>query len=72
MILDHIRLAREMGLPHVYLGYWVPESPKMDYKASYRPFELCDGANWRRFASRREYQAWRSRYQAARGDTLIG
>ena len=60
MILDHIRMAREMGLEHVYLGYWVPGSPKMDYKAAYRPFELCDGASWRRFASREDYERWRA------------
>ncbi|MFQ5564894.1 MAG: arginyltransferase [Paracoccaceae bacterium] len=70
MILDHIRLAGEMGLPHIYLGYWVPGSPKMDYKIGYRPFELCDGANWRRFACREEYQNWRSRHKAPSRDPL--
>ena len=33
MILDHVEIAREAGLPYVYLGYWVPGSPKMGYKA---------------------------------------
>ena len=61
MILDHIRLAREMGLPYVYLGYWVAGSPKMDYKIGYRPFELCDGARWRRFRSEQEFRRWRGR-----------
>ena len=70
MILDHIQLAGEMGLPHVYLGYWVPGSPKMDYKIGYRPFELCDGANWHRFTSRTEYHAWRSRHKAPNRDPL--
>jgi len=70
MILDHIRLAGEMGLPHVYLGYWVSNSPKMDYKIGYRPFELCDGATWRRFSGRDEYLSWRSRHQAAERETL--
>ena len=70
MILDHIRLAEEMGLPHVYLGYWVPGSPKMDYKVDYRPFELCDGANWHRFTGRDEYQTWRSRNAPAARDPL--
>jgi len=72
MILDHIKLAGEMGLPHVYLGYWVSGSPKMDYKIGYRPFELCDGANWRRFRSRDEYLSWRSRHQAPSRDPLDG
>ncbi|MGA6932156.1 MAG: arginyltransferase, partial [Pseudolabrys sp.] len=30
MILDHIERANRMGLPYVYLGYWVAGSRKMD------------------------------------------
>ena len=40
VILDHIGIARDAGLPYVYLGYWVPGSPKMDYKARYKPLEI--------------------------------
>lgn len=47
MILDHIRHAQDMGLPHVYLGYWVKGSPKMDYKRRYKPLEVLDGDQWR-------------------------
>ncbi len=71
MILDHVRLAAEMGLQHVYLGYWVPGSPKMDYKVLYRPFELCDGANWRRFQDREQYTDWRRQHQPALRDPLV-
>jgi len=71
MILDHVRMAREMGQSHVYLGYWVAGSPKMDYKTNFRPFELCDGANWRRFESREEYHGWRSRHAPRPRDPLI-
>ncbi|GIX13598.1 MAG: putative arginyl-tRNA--protein transferase [Paracoccaceae bacterium] len=46
MILDHLRLAREAGLPYVYLGYWVPGSPKMSYKARFRPFEIFQRGRW--------------------------
>jgi len=60
MILDHFRLAAEMKLDFVYLGYWVDGSPKMHYKTVYRPFELCDGANWRRFADEDAYREWRA------------
>ena len=34
IILDHIAIAREAGLPYIYLGYWVPGSRKMGYKAN--------------------------------------
>ncbi|MEO0994633.1 MAG: arginyltransferase, partial [Pseudomonadota bacterium] len=61
MILDHVRLAEEMGLHYVYLGYWVSGSPKMAYKTQYRPFELCDGARWRGFSSAEEFTEWRAR-----------
>ncbi|MEX1180634.1 MAG: arginyltransferase [Cucumibacter sp.] len=49
MILDHVERARAAGLPHVYLGYWVKDSPKMAYKGSFRPLEtLVGGQRWRR------------------------
>ncbi|GMG81451.1 arginyltransferase [Paralimibaculum aggregatum] len=68
MILDHVRLAAEMGLHYVYLGYWVAGSPKMSYKTQYRPFELCDGASWREYESVEAFEAWRrSRLETAAG-----
>ncbi len=71
MILDHIAMAKEMGLSHVYLGYWVSGSPKMDYKISYRPFELCDGSNWHRFANREEIRDWQAnRYRAIQDELM--
>ena len=47
LILDHIERARGLGLPYVYLGYWVNGSPKMDYKARFRPQEHLTGEGWR-------------------------
>jgi arginine-tRNA-protein transferase len=46
MILDHVRAARMRGLRHVYLGYWVPGSEKMDYKARFRPMEALGREGW--------------------------
>lgn len=46
VILDHIAIAREMGLPYVYLGYWVPGSPKMGYKAKFGALEVFSDGAW--------------------------
>jgi arginine-tRNA-protein transferase len=48
MILDHIKRARKMGLPYVYLGYWVDGSRKMDYKRRFRPQEHLGPRGWER------------------------
>lgn len=45
-ILDHIEIAREAGLPYVYLGYWVPGSRKMGYKAGFSALEIYKGGRW--------------------------
>lgn len=47
MILDHIEHARELGLPHVYLGYWIKGSDKMEYKRRFTPMDVLDGDIWR-------------------------
>jgi leucyl-tRNA---protein transferase len=48
MILDHIRRTQMAGLKYVYLGYWVPNSPKMAYKAQFKPLEIQTGTQgWR-------------------------
>lgn len=47
MILDHVALAREAGLPYVYLGYWVPGSRKMGYKSRFAALEIYKAGAWR-------------------------
>ena len=49
-ILWLIEKAKSLGLPYVYLGYWVPESRKMAYKARFRPSEVLTGGQWRTLA----------------------
>ncbi|MEZ5761302.1 arginyltransferase [Albidovulum sp.] len=46
IILDHVEIARSMGLPYVYLGYWVPGSRKMGYKANFAALEIYKGGAW--------------------------
>lgn len=50
MILDHIEIAREAGLEYVYLGYWVPGSQKMGYKAKFSGLEIYIGGRWQALA----------------------
>ena len=50
MILDHIARARRLGLPYVYLGYWIEGSKKMDYKARFLPQERLTPDGWTRIA----------------------
>jgi arginine-tRNA-protein transferase len=43
-ILWQIQQCRELGLPHLYLGYWIGASRKMAYKIRFKPLEgLVDG-----------------------------
>ena len=48
MVLDHIERARKLGLPFLYLGYWVPGSSKMEYKSRFSPQERLDATGWHR------------------------
>jgi len=46
MVLWMIERAAQLGLPYVYLGYWIEESPKMSYKARFHPLEGLGPDGW--------------------------
>ncbi|UNK57844.1 arginyltransferase [Pseudoxanthomonas daejeonensis] len=48
-ILHQIQWAQREGLEHLYLGYWIQDHAKMDYKRRFQPLEAFDGRRWRRF-----------------------
>jgi leucyl-tRNA---protein transferase len=48
IILEHIEYARSLGLPYVYLGYWINGSKKMRYKTRFGPQEHLGTSGWER------------------------
>ncbi len=51
VVLWHVLRAGELGLPYVYLGYWIRDCRKMRYKERYRPLErLGPDGRWHPFA----------------------
>ena len=48
MILDHVEHTRRLGLPYLYLGYWIEGSRKMSYKARFGPQERLGPDGWAR------------------------
>jgi arginyl-tRNA--protein-N-Asp/Glu arginylyltransferase len=49
MILEHVEYARALGLPFVYLGYWIEGSRKMRYKSRFHPQEHLTAKGWVRY-----------------------
>lgn len=46
-ILWQIEQCKSLGLEHLYLGYWIAESPKMQYKSSFNPHETLQNGVWK-------------------------
>ena len=47
MVVWLIQAAQKAGLPYVYLGYWIEQSPKMLYKIRFQPLEALGPDGWR-------------------------
>lgn len=49
-ILWQIELCRRLGLPYLYVGYWIRDSRKMSYKAKFKPQEVLRHGEWQELA----------------------
>ncbi len=45
-VLWQIKECQKMGLPFLYLGYWIKESPKMNYKSNFKPAQYLIDGRW--------------------------
>jgi arginine-tRNA-protein transferase len=50
-VVWQIEACRALGLPYLYLGYWINESPKMAYKSRFAPIEGFLGGSWQRLGA---------------------
>ena len=46
VILRQISKCRELGLPHLYLGYWIKGCDNMEYKSKFQPMEFLIDGHW--------------------------
>lgn len=46
-ILWQVEEAKQRGLQHLYLGYWIRQCRKMNYKTRFRPIEALRDGHWR-------------------------
>jgi arginyl-tRNA--protein-N-Asp/Glu arginylyltransferase len=49
MVLWLIERTKQLGLPHLYLGYWIKGSKKMAYKDKFSPLEYYAAEAWSKF-----------------------
>jgi arginyl-tRNA--protein-N-Asp/Glu arginylyltransferase len=47
-VMWQAELCRKLGVPYLYLGYWIAQSRKMVYKINFRPIEGLVDNRWQR------------------------
>ncbi|WP_198306103.1 arginyltransferase [Arcobacter vandammei] len=56
-ILSQIKIAKELDIPYIYLGYWIDKHHSMGYKEEYKPFEILKNrANFNQVAIWEKYK----------------
>lgn len=45
-VLWQIQETRRRDLPHLYLGYWIKQCQKMNYKTRFKPIEALQDGQW--------------------------
>lgn len=50
-VLWQIEQAQSLKLSHLYLGYWIEQSQKMNYKTNFQPLELLEDGVWKTFST---------------------
>ncbi|MFT7015411.1 MAG: arginine-tRNA-protein transferase [Pseudohongiellaceae bacterium] len=45
-ILWQVKMAQDLNLPYLFLGYWIKDCQKMEYKSNYRPLQLLVDGRW--------------------------
>ncbi|MFT4887454.1 MAG: arginine-tRNA-protein transferase [Pseudohongiellaceae bacterium] len=45
-ILWQVKMAQDLNLPYLFLGYWIKDCHKMEYKSNYRPLQLLVDGRW--------------------------
>jgi arginine-tRNA-protein transferase len=53
-ILRQIELTRARALPHLYLGYWIANHPKMGYKSRFHGLQVLGTSGWVALGERAE------------------